>query len=396
VSSGQLEVIEPGLAMFRSFANIAFAYGCGEVLVVDTGAPGHAENAVSAARKKTKEPFALIIYTHGHHDHISGTRFFLDDAVSRGHRRPIIWAHEGVASRFRNFVRMAAWEARINTLQFGTYIPKVDVAADDTYTFPDFTYRDSQVIRLAGEPVELHHARGETEDASWVWLPERKAALVGDLIVSSLPNTGNPTKPQRFTLEWAETLEKIAARNPRFVLPGHGPVYRGAALCAALLEDTACALRFIHDEVVRRLNLGQWPVDIVEADIRLPRALAIKPYLRETYGCIPFVVQDVLRSYCGWWSGQPSRLYPPARRQHAEDIVGVCGRNALLSTVRDLLRCGANERAVALAEIVADFDPSDATAKDLYVESIARLAESKSSYIARNLLRGTADDLLRR
>jgi alkyl sulfatase BDS1-like metallo-beta-lactamase superfamily hydrolase len=391
---GELEVIRPGLAMFHSFANVAFAYGRGEILVVDTGGPGRGAHAVSAIREETREPFALIIYTHGHHDHVSGTRFFLADAASRGHRRPRIWSHEGVSLRFRQFIRMAGWEARINSLQFDTYIPPERVQASGTYTFPDFTYREYRRLELAGEPVELYHARGETEDATWVWLPEREAALVGDLIVSSMPNTGNPTKPQRFTLEWAEALERIATKKPRFVLPGHGPVY-GGATCLELLQDTACALRLIHDEVVRRLNRGEWPVDIVEAGIKLPRALANKPFLSEIYGCVPFVVRDVLTSYGGWWSGQPSQLFPPARRQHAEDVVGLCGRDALLSRVRALLRCGENERAVALAEIVANCDPGDWEARRTYVDSIERLAENKSSFIARNLLRGAADRFLR-
>jgi alkyl sulfatase BDS1-like metallo-beta-lactamase superfamily hydrolase len=391
---GKFEVIRPGLAMFRGFGNMAFAYGRGQILVVDTGAPGRAPHALRALREETREPISLIVYTHGHHDHISGTQCFLADAALHGHRRPEIWAHEDVSIRLRKYIRMAGWEARINTLQFGTPITKREVEESGTYTFPDYTYRQFKQLELAGEQVELHHARGETEDASWIWLPERKAALVGDLIVSSLPNTGNPTKPQRFTLEWAETLEKIAAKGPQFILPGHGPVFRGA-ICLELLQDTARALRFIHDEVIRRLNRGDWPVEIVEADIKLPRVLANKSYLREVYGCVPFVVRDVLRSYGGWWSGQPSHLFPPMRRQHAEDVVSLCGRDSLLSRVRALLRRGENERAVALAEIVVDFDPGDWEAKNIYAKSIERLAETRSSFIARNLLRGTADHLLR-
>jgi alkyl sulfatase BDS1-like metallo-beta-lactamase superfamily hydrolase len=289
---------------------------------------------------------------------------------------------------------MAGWEASINSLQFDTSIPRAHVQTPSTYAFPDFTYREYQRLELAGEPVELYHDRGETEDATWVWLPDRKAALVGDLIVSSMPNTGHPTKPQRFTLEWAEALDRIATKKPRFVLPGHGPVYRGA-ICLELLQDTASALRLIHDEVVRRLNRGEWPVDIVEAGIKLPRVLASKPYLREVYGCVPFIVRDVLRSCGGWWSGQPSELFPPARRQHAEDVVALCGRDALLARVRALLRYGENERAVALAEIVANFDPEDREARRTYVDSIQRLAETKTSFIARNLLRGLADRVLR-
>jgi alkyl sulfatase BDS1-like metallo-beta-lactamase superfamily hydrolase len=290
---------------------------------------------------------------------------------------------------------MAGWEANINSLQFGTVIPSERVEAISSYTFPDFTYRDHQRLELAGESVELYHAKGETEDATWVWLPEREAAIVGDLIVSSMPNTGHPTKPQRFTLQWAEALESIAAKKPRFVLPGHGPVYRGAT-CQEVLWDTARALRLIHDEVIRRLNRREWPIDIIEADIRLPPALSRKPHLREIYGCVPFVVRDVLRSYGGWWSGQPSQLFPPRRREHAADVVQLCGRYALLARVRALLFLGENERAVALAELVANYDPRDREARRMYIKSIERLAESKTSFIARNMLRGVANNLYRR
>jgi len=47
--------------------------------------------------------------------------------------------------------------------------------------------------------------------------------MVGDLVISSLPNTGNPNKVQRYTLEWAEALERIAARRPRYIRPGTDP-----------------------------------------------------------------------------------------------------------------------------------------------------------------------------
>jgi hypothetical protein len=43
--------------------------------------------------------------------------------------------------------------------------------------------------------IRAGHARGETEDASWVFVPEIKAAFVRDLIISGFPNIGNPFKP---------------------------------------------------------------------------------------------------------------------------------------------------------------------------------------------------------
>src|SRR5258706_8780138 len=87
---GQLEVLEPGIAMFHGFANVAFAYGRGEMIVVDTSTRQMGPLAVRAIREVSDEPFAFIVYTHGHGDHAFGTQAFITDAISRGHMRPKI------------------------------------------------------------------------------------------------------------------------------------------------------------------------------------------------------------------------------------------------------------------------------------------------------------------
>jgi alkyl sulfatase BDS1-like metallo-beta-lactamase superfamily hydrolase len=247
-----------------------------------------------------------------------------------------------------------------------------------------------QLLELAGEAVELHHAMGETDDATWVWMPLRRVAMVGDLIVSSLPNTGNPNKVQRYTLEWAEALEKIAARKPRFVLPGHGRAYKGEDECQELLRETARALRLIHDEVIRRLNAGQWPVEIIEADIQLPDDLAAKPFLAPVYGCAPFVVRDVIRRYAGWWSGEPSQMFPARRADRAADIIEICGRDALLTRARKLRDEGHLQRALALAELATNANPEDAEAGALNAEILEALAAAERSFIARHFFAGAA------
>jgi len=390
---GQLEVIEPGLATFHGFGNVAFAYGRGDMIAVDTSSRQVGEMAVAAIRKVTDEPVTLIVYTHGHADHAFGTAAFIKDAALRGYPRPRIWAHEEVARRFRRYGRTTGWQAHINRLQFGVETP-AGLFSDAFHVEPDLTYRGMQVLELMGEALELHHAMGETDDATWVWMPLRRVAMVGDLIISSLPNTGNPNKVQRYTLEWAEALERIAARRPRYILPGHGPVYRGEERCEEVLRETARALRFIHDEVVRRLNDGQWPVEIVEADIRLPAELASKPFLAPIYGCAAFIVRDVIRRYAGWWSGQPSQLFPVSRRDHARDLLAVCGREALLERARSLKNSGELKRALAIAELAVDADPGDQDAVRLNAEILQAIALTERSLIARNLFTGAGRKLL--
>lgn len=390
---GQLEVLEPGIAMFHGFANVAFVYGGGEMLAADTSSAAMGAMAVQAIRRVTSEPFAFLIYTHGHGDHAFGTAAFIDDNLSRGYPRPKIWAHEDVAARFERYRLTRGWQAHINSLQFGARIPPGAMFADRSFTLPDLTYRDMQLLELEREPVELRHAMGETDDATWVWMPRRRVAIVGDLIVSSLPNTGNPNKVQRYTLEWAEALEQIAARKPRIVLPGHGPAYRGEDVCHELLTETARALRVIHDEVVARLNRGEWPVDIVQADIKLPDDLASKPFLRPVYGCVPFVVRDVIRRYAGWWSGQPSQMFPARRSDVAAEILGLCGREQLLARARALKDAEQLKPALAIAEMALDANTSDADAIALNAEILDAMAVAEQSFIARNFFIAAARQL---
>jgi alkyl sulfatase BDS1-like metallo-beta-lactamase superfamily hydrolase len=393
---GQLEVIEPGIAMFHGFANVAFAYGGGEMLAADTSSAAMGAMAVQAIRQITSEPFAFLIYTHGHGDHAFGTEAFINDNLSRGYRRPKIWAHEDVAGRFARYRLTRGWQAHINSLQFGARIPPDAMFADKSFTPPDLTYRDHQLLELEREPVELRHAMGETDDATWVWMPRRRLAMVGDLIVSSLPNTGNPNKVQRYTLEWAETLEQIAARKPRIVLPGHGSAFQGEEVCRELLTETARALRIIHDEVVTRLNRGGWPIDIIEANIQLPDDLASKPFLRPIYGCVPFVVRDVIRRYAGWWSGAPSQMFPAKRGEVAAEILGLCGRYELLARARELKDSGQLKSALAIAEMALDANRSDADAIALNAEILEAMAAIEPSFIARNFFVAAARELRQR
>ena len=50
-----------------------------------------------------------------------------------------------------------------------------------------------------------------------------KAAFIGDLLIGSFPNIGNPWKPTRYALDWAKTLEEVRDKNPEHIF------YNGAA-----------------------------------------------------------------------------------------------------------------------------------------------------------------------
>ncbi len=382
-----VEVVGDGIAHFHGFCNVGFAWGDGQALAVDTSNPVMGAAAAAALRELTPDPLAYIVYTHGHVDHVGGASAFIASAEERGHARPVVWAHELVPERFRRYLATWAWNNEVNRRQF--QLPAGIDAFPKRFVPPDQTYRDGATLRLGAEPVELHHAKGETDDATWVWLPQRATAMVGDLSVQSLPNTGNPNKPQRYTREWAETLEAIAGRRPRIVIPGHGDPLRGDH-ALEVLQETARALRYLHDAVQERLNAGLWPDEIVDAGIDLPDDLAQKPYLRPIYGCAEFVVRDVLRTYAGWWGGNPAELMPAGRTAVARDVVDVAGRDRLVDKVRALQRQGELRRALHLAVLLARAEAADATMQELVAQICDALAERESSFIVRNFYRSAA------
>jgi len=390
VSRGKLntlEVVADGIGQFHAFCNVGFVWGGGEVLAVDTSNPRMGGNAVKALREITSEPIALVVYTHGHVDHVGGAPAFLAHAEELGHARPSIWAHENLPARLERYSATWGWNNEVNRRQF--QLPDGVNAFPRKFVYPDRTYRDGVRLELAGEAVELYPARAETDDATWVWLPERETALVGDLSVQSIPNTGNPNKAQRYTLGWAEALEAIARHRPKTVIPGHGESLQGD-YALEVLQETARALRHLHNAVLERLNAGQWPDEIVEADIRLPDDLAAKPYLQPIYGHPQFIVRDVLRAYAGWWGGDPAALIPARRADVARDLVDVAGRAELIAQTRRLMREDEPRRALHLAVLLPQSDPGDREGHALVAEVCEALVERERSFIARNFYRVAA------
>ena len=58
-------------------------------------------------------------------------------------------------------------------------------------------------MRVGGVEIELIHGRGETDDATFVWLPQARVLVSGDFVIWVFPNAGNPRKVQRYAPDWA-------------------------------------------------------------------------------------------------------------------------------------------------------------------------------------------------
>jgi len=385
--------VAPGVHFLAGFGNTTFLIGSDAIAVVDPGLFVNGPRVVEELRAITDLPVRYVIYTHGHYDHAFGTPALLDDAEARGHDAPDIVGHVNVARRFERYAKTSGHLARTFDLQFASWGPGGgEVVRTARYCPPTIAYEDRiRLDGLGGQPIECRHGLGETDDHTWVWVPDARVIVGGDFIVSSLPNAGTPFRVQRYVLEWAEALEEMAGVEPIAVVSGHGDVFTDDA--TEMLLTTARALRWLDAEVVRRINEGQWQEQIL-AEVELPTELAESRYLQPLYGCTAFAVRDLMRRYMGWYDGNPSMLFPATRAEVAREVLTLAGgADAMLGRVDELAGGdGADQqRALHLVDFVI-FAGGErvAEAHRRKADLLDARAAGEQSFVAHNVLQSAA------
>ncbi len=109
----------------------------------------------------------------------------------------------------------------------------------DDVLWPDLEVGATATLEVGGLTLEMHHAKGETDDHLWTWVPEHRALCVGDFVTWVFPNCGNPQKVQRYPLEWAAALREMMTYDAEWLFGAHGLPVRGADRVATVLGDLA-------------------------------------------------------------------------------------------------------------------------------------------------------------
>jgi alkyl sulfatase BDS1-like metallo-beta-lactamase superfamily hydrolase len=286
-----------------------------------------------------------------------------------------------VAARFDRYAATSEWNLRINARQFGGVSGDLnlnigDGSADGVAVRrnpsarrflpagvmrPDETFEHTHTIAVGGQRIEMRHARGETDDHLWAWLPDRKALITGDFLIWNFPNAGNPQKVQRYPLEWAAALRAMAAMDAELLLPAHGLPIEGRERIALVLGEVATALEELVAQVIAMMNAGA-TLDTIIHTVRVPDDTLAKPYLRPLYDEPEFVVHNVWREFGGWWDGAASRLKPSPDAHVADAIAQLAGgAEVLLRRAEQAASENDLRLACHLTDLAAWAAPDDTT-----------------------------------
>ncbi|MGA3402232.1 MAG: alkyl sulfatase dimerization domain-containing protein [Acetobacteraceae bacterium] len=349
------------------------------LVLVDTGSRETASQTLATLRRWDDSPVHTVIYTHGHIDHTWGARLLDQEAAAKGIARPRIVAHRNVLQRFQRYDTTH----ELNSLVMGRQFNQPGYTFPDHHRRPDQIYDDALSLTIGGVRIELSHGRGETDDATFVWLPDKRVLLSGDFVIWVFPNAGNPRKVQRFAPDWADALRRMQALAPAVLVPGHGPVVFGAERVAQILHDGAEVLESLVTQTVALMNQGH-ALDEILHGVATPRDLIAKPYLLPKYDDPEFVVRNIWHLYAGWFDGDPAHLKPaPAAALAAEIAALAGGADKLAWRATELAESGRTRLAAHLIEFASAASPGSAAIQAARADVYARCVEAETSLIGK-------------
>lgn len=240
-----------------------------EALVYDTQTTvEHARLVREALEEEGARRFTVVL-SHWHLDHVAGTEVFQDSEVISSER---------TAEHLRD--KRAAIES--GELEGPPPIYPL--------ILPTRTYSSRLSLKVGEEPVELIHTDIHSDDATVLWLAERRTLLCGDTMEDTITYVD---EPESFDAHLAN-LEALRGLEPDRILPNHGD------------PDVIAA--------------GGYPIGLISATEQYIRALQHarnEPAPRELG--LRELIAEPLES--GWVN-----YFPPYEAVHRENLETVLGR----------------------------------------------------------------------
>ncbi|WP_150272466.1 alkyl sulfatase dimerization domain-containing protein [Paenibacillus tepidiphilus] len=354
------------------------------VAVIDsTVSPAGAEAVLAEIRKLTDLPVKYLIYTHGHFDHVGGAAVFKREGAT-------VIGHRNVRQRFDRYSKLWEHHLAINAVQFrNTGL----LTAEPSLVYPDIEYDTEYVFELGGRTFRLIHGKGETDDATVVYIPEDRIVYIGDFIIWTFPNVGNPNKVVRYEREWYEMLDRVLSWQPKAIAPGHGPSLLTPEAIRGALGDTSEVLQILHKETVEYINQGK-SVEEAVLGIALPEHLLQSPYIVPVYGTREFVIRGIYHRYTGWYDGNPTHLAPSPKEAVKRTYVELIGDKAkVLDKARELAGAGELQLSLHVADLLIGDAEYAAAAKSFKAQTLLKLAENSANLFYHNFYTVSAAEL---
>jgi len=257
--------------------NTGVIVGDDAVMVIDTQAtPVMAQDVIRRIREVTDKPIKYVVLSHYHAVRVLGASGYEPEQI--------------IASRdtFDLIVERGEQDKASEIGRFPRLFQAVE-SVPPGMTWPTITFSGRMSLWLGKLEVQLIQlGRGHTKGDTVAWLPEQKILFSGDLVeFDATPYAGDA-----YFSDWPQTLDNIAAMQPRALVPGRGAALTTPEQVAAGLKGTRDFIRDVYASVQAGVAAGQDLNAVYKATLS---------QLKPKYGhwvifdhCMPF---DVTRAF---------------------------------------------------------------------------------------------------
>lgn len=257
--------------------NSGIIIGDDAVLVADTQAtPAMAADVIRRIREVTDKPIKYVVLTHYHAVRVLGASAYKPDHIITSQDTYDLIVERGEQDKASEIGRFPRLFQNVETVPEGL-------------TWPTLTFSGKMTLWLGKLEVQLLQlGRGHTKGDTVVWLPKEKTLLSGDLVeFDATPYAGDA-----YFKEWPNTLDNVAALNPKALVPGRGAALTTPDEVAKGLAGTRAFIADVYESVKAGAEAGR--------DLKVVYQETMNK-LRPKYGhwvifdhCMPF---DVTRCY---------------------------------------------------------------------------------------------------
>jgi alkyl sulfatase BDS1-like metallo-beta-lactamase superfamily hydrolase len=361
--------------------NIYQAVGFGNTFLVTTAAGNviiDTSNVLAASlhvkllKARSAAPVKFIILTHGHGDHTGGVGLWKEPGTE-------VIAQKNQVEFLNYQERLNRFFALRNSAQFVFPTPPAMAWPGDegAKQLATILFDEKYEFTLGGVRFQIFSTPGETPDHLSVWIPQWKAAFVGDNFYASFPNiyTLRGTEP-RMALDYVHSLDKVLSWRPEILLPSHGPVTTGETEVVTRVKMYRDAIRYVHDAVVMGMNDGK-DVYTLMREIKLPEHLNVG----EGYGKLTWSIRGIYEGYAGWFDLNPATMYEVPPSSAYVDLVKLAGGpDPVVSRALEVLQKGQAPEALRLLDAALAVDPSHRGAWEARLKALEFLRDrSKNS-----------------
>ncbi|MGB3406066.1 MAG: MBL fold metallo-hydrolase [Jannaschia sp.] len=220
--------------------NTGVIIGDESVMIVEAQAtPRLARMVIEKVRTVTDKPISHLVLTHYHAVRVLGASAYGAREVIMSDTARAMVAERGQEdwdSEFDRFPRLFQGHEEIPGL-----------------TWPTTTFSDAMTVYLGSRRVDiLHLGRAHTAGDAVVWVPDEEVMFTGDIVeYRSACYCGDG----HFG-DWAETLDTIAAFEPKSIAPGRGDALVGEEMVAKALAATEDFVRSTYKPVEKVVARG--------------------------------------------------------------------------------------------------------------------------------------------